>query len=112
MFRTAVSKCDFCGVLNPEWAFPAQEFYHKVRVDYVKTYIQGFMRDEWAACDACAALIHGGEDRELAVRVFQSPEVSRTITAILFRDDLINKVISLHDAFRRNRLQGPPVLIC
>lgn len=111
MDRLPDSKCDFCSAPNPRWCFPAESFYHKTNVTPVDKVIHAFMREEWAACDVCCSLIHNGKDRKLALRVYTSPDVARSLHAQLFKDDLVEEVIKMHDTFRRNRLHGPPSLI-
>lgn len=105
------SKCDFCSEPNPRWSFPAQSFYHKTEVKPVDKFIHAFMREEWAACDVCCFIIHNGTALKLAERVYHSEDVRKSLMAILFRKEMLSEVMAFQDTFRRNRLQGPPVMI-
>lgn len=111
MDRKPDSQCDFCSAANPKWCFPAQSFYHKTQVKAVDKFIHAFMNEEWAACDTCCELIHAGDKRKLAERVYTAEGIRINLFARIYHADLIDEVIKMQDTFRRNRLQGPPSLI-
>lgn len=111
MDRIPDSKCDFCGRPMPTWAFPAQNFYHKTRMPSAMAEVNAFMKDGWAACDSCMQIVHEGNARKLARQVMRDPKVANTLSARLFRNELLDTVVKMQDVFRRNRLSGPPIRI-
>lgn len=111
MDRLSNSKCDFCSKPDPKWTLPTRSFYVPVDISPVTKTIHAYMNEEWATCDECLAVLNSGNSRALAERVMQCAEVRKTMSAIFFKEDMITSVIQMQDAFRRNRLYGPPVMI-
>jgi hypothetical protein len=85
-------RCDYCSDPNPTWRYPARSFQTS----------GGMSITDWAACDACHALIEDTNLRGLACRTLRlmihaHPELRD------FGEELYEEIATLQQQFFQNR---------
>lgn len=102
----SIGVCDFCSRPNPSWAFGCRDFKEPA-IPGINLGQQSI--GEWAACEACAAMIRQGRWWQLGTRCLDS--MIRTHPELAGHRDTIRVYLrKLHDRFRANRT-GPPTRI-
>lgn len=94
--------CDFCTAVPVRWDYPCRDFSHH-DIDSSGVPFQFNSHNEWAACDACHAIIETGNRDALARR---SVERYREVNPHAFPLSL-RVARAIQDAFWANR-EGPP----
>ena len=90
-------RCDFCSASGPAWRYPARSF-----ISYCVPNIAGESVGDWAACEACHALIEANDKRGLAQRsldelILIHPEASTAAA------ELYENLVDLHRKFFEHR---------
>jgi hypothetical protein len=97
-------QCDFCSAPCPRWRYPARSF-----VAYRAQNLAGESVGDWAACDACHALIEADDRQHLAQRSLDEL-IAKHPEARAAADILVLDLAELHRQFFEHRY-GPAVPI-